>query len=149
MVSRADLSDDDWKILLDAPWVAGVLVISATGRFNGVRGEINAMVRTAKNSGVGNELIESLIEAMSDGSDDDDEEPTSVEEDLAALRSAARIVDATCEHDEATGFKQWIVAIARATAEARKVGGFLGIGGVRVSDQERLMLLQIESAIGL
>ena len=36
-----------------------------------------------------------------------------------------------------------------ATAEAAKEGGFLGIGGVLVSEAEKATLIEISSALGL
>jgi hypothetical protein len=44
--------------------------------------------------------------------------------------------------------KDWLYAVAERTAEAGKEGGFLGFGGVAVSDAERATLLEIHAALG-
>jgi hypothetical protein len=42
-----------------------------------------------------------------------------------------------------------LVGLAEATAEAGKEGGFLGIGAVRVSDQEKAALEQLKKTLEL
>ncbi|HEY7094786.1 MAG TPA: hypothetical protein VH393_16505 [Ktedonobacterales bacterium] len=49
---------------------------------------------------------------------------------------------------EADEFKQWLMTIANRTAEAGKEGGFLGIGGTRVSEKEKTELAALASALG-
>ena len=48
---------------------------------------------------------------------------------------------------ELEAFKATIRSIGKATAEAAKEGGFLGIGGTQVSDDEKDALAKIEAAI--
>jgi cytochrome c556 len=48
---------------------------------------------------------------------------------------------------ELDAFRATIRSIGKATAEASKEGGFLGIGGTLVSDEEKAALAQIERAI--
>ena len=48
---------------------------------------------------------------------------------------------------ELEAFKATIRSIGKATAEAAKEGGFLGIGGTQVSDDEKAALAKIEAAI--
>jgi hypothetical protein len=65
---------------------------------------------------------------------------------IAALREAAAIVDAKAP-DEAPAFKDWLKQIAQKTAEASTEGGFLGFGGVQVSEAEKATLAEIASAL--
>ena len=44
-------------------------------------------------------------------------------------------------------FKATIRSIGKATAEAAKEGGFLGMGGTLVSDDEKAALAKIEAAM--
>ncbi len=62
--------------------------------------------------------------------------------------AAANIVaqKSPAEVDE---FKQWLMTIANRTAEAAKEGGFLGIGGTKVSDKEKTELATLASALGV
>ena len=49
---------------------------------------------------------------------------------------------------EAGAFKDWLKQIAQKTAEASTEGGFLGFGGVQVSEAEKATLAEIASALG-
>ena len=50
---------------------------------------------------------------------------------------------------EADEYKQWLVSLARKAAEASKEGGFLGIGGTLVSDDETAAINTLASALGV
>ena len=63
------------------------------------------------------------------------------------LRSVAALVDAKAPN-EAPGFKAWLQDVAQKVAEAGKEGGFLGFGGVAVSDAERATLAEVFAALG-
>jgi hypothetical protein len=66
---------------------------------------------------------------------------------IEALRSAAAAVDQKAPAD-AAGYKAWLLQIANNVAAASKEGGFLGFGGVEVSDAEKATLTEIASALG-
>jgi hypothetical protein len=43
--------------------------------------------------------------------------------------------------------RTWLASISRGVAEASKEGGFLGFGGVQVSDAEKATLDQVATAL--
>jgi hypothetical protein len=49
---------------------------------------------------------------------------------------------------DSRAFKDWIGAISQSVAEASKENGFLGFGGVQVSDAEKATLADIAKALG-
>jgi hypothetical protein len=63
------------------------------------------------------------------------------------LRVVSALVDAKAPED-AAGFKAWLSQVAQKAAEAGNEGGFLGFGGVAVSDAERATLAEISTALG-
>ena len=67
---------------------------------------------------------------------------------IETLRQAGAVVDAKAPAD-APAFKAWLRQISQHVAEAATEGGFLGIGGVQVSDAEKATLAQISSALKL
>jgi hypothetical protein len=67
---------------------------------------------------------------------------------VARLGEAARIVAAKAPA-EADAFRAWISETAKSVAEASKEGGFLGFGGVKISETERMTLGDIDRALGL
>ena len=65
---------------------------------------------------------------------------------LAELRDTASILDAKAPED-AAAFKSWLQAVAQKAAEAGIEGGFLGFGGVAVSEAEKATLGEISTAL--
>ncbi len=50
---------------------------------------------------------------------------------------------------EAQAYKQMLLGVAQQAADASKEGGFLGFGGVRVSDKEKTFIAEVKAAAGL
>jgi hypothetical protein len=67
---------------------------------------------------------------------------------LAEIEQANAIL-AKADPGEAEAYKKWLITIAQRVAAAAKAGGFLGIGGVQVSDEEKVTLAKLSSALGL
>ena len=65
------------------------------------------------------------------------------------LGDTVAIVDEKASAAESTAYKQWLMSVAQAVAEAGKEGGFLGIGAERVSEQEEIVLENYRKTIGL
>ena len=68
---------------------------------------------------------------------------------LERVKSAVDLVAKKASPAEADAYRNMLVAIAQKAAEASKEGGFLGFGGVRVSDAERAFIAEVRSAAGL
>jgi hypothetical protein len=49
---------------------------------------------------------------------------------------------------EATEYKEWAMSVAENVAKAAKEGGFLGIGGERISSGEKEIFAKISQALG-
>jgi hypothetical protein len=64
------------------------------------------------------------------------------------LREASAILDAR-EPADAVAFKAWLFGVSQKVAEAATEGGFLGLGGIQVSDAERATLDEIAEALGI
>ena len=60
----------------------------------------------------------------------------------------SQILDNKATPDEALEYKEWAMSIAENVAKAAKEGGFLGIGGTRISDSEVQAFAQIADALG-
>jgi hypothetical protein len=67
---------------------------------------------------------------------------------IEELRAVSFLVDTKAPED-AAGFKAWLSQVAQKAAEAGNEGGFLGFGGVAVSDAERATLAEIATALGM
>lgn len=72
---------------------------------------------------------------------------THTEKAMAQLREVASLLDQKVSAEQARAVKQEFLKVGKATAEASG-GGFLGLGD-KVSPEERSMLSQIETVLGL
>ena len=68
---------------------------------------------------------------------------------LERVRSATALVAAKATPDEAEAYGQMLVRVAEQAANASKEGGFLGFGGVRVSDKEHAFITEVKTASGI
>ncbi len=68
---------------------------------------------------------------------------------LERVKSAVALVGSKASPAEAEAYKSMLVGIAQKAAEASKEGGFLGFGGVRVSDAEHAFINEVKQAAGL
>ena len=73
--------------------------------------------------------------------------PEIKERSMATLRDAAALIDAKAPQD-AAAFKAWLRQISENVANAASEGGFLGFGGVQVSEAEKATLAEISTALG-
>jgi hypothetical protein len=60
----------------------------------------------------------------------------------------ANLALAKATPEEVTEYKEFILTVAQRVAEAGKEGGFLGIGGTRVSPAETKAIQEIRDALG-
>jgi hypothetical protein len=70
-----------------------------------------------------------------------------VNRSLANLQEVSAILDAKAPND-AAAFKSWLRDISQKVAEAADEGGFMGIGGVAVSEAEKATVADIAKALG-
>jgi hypothetical protein len=68
---------------------------------------------------------------------------------LERVRQAVALVGQKASPAEADAYKAMIVNVAEKAAGASKEGGFLGFGGVRVSDKEQAFINEVKKAAGI
>lgn len=68
---------------------------------------------------------------------------------LERIRSATDLVTRKASAAEADAYRKMLVGVAEKTAAASKEGGFLGFGGVRVSDKEQAFIAEVKKAVGV
>ncbi|MGH8651907.1 MAG: hypothetical protein ACREYE_06850 [Gammaproteobacteria bacterium] len=68
---------------------------------------------------------------------------------LEDCRAAVDLIPSRSSSQEATEYKQWTVSVAEKVAMATTEGGFLGFGGDRLSANEKQLLGEIESTLGV
>jgi hypothetical protein len=68
---------------------------------------------------------------------------------LERVRTATALVAAKGAPDEADAYRRMLVSVAEQAANASTEGGFLGFGGVRVSDKEQAFIAEVKAAAGI
>ncbi len=151
MTKKADFNADEWSTIAEGPLLAGMRVVTAA-RGGTIRESI-AMGQTyakARQEEGGSELLDDLVSAPPTV------DPNRAREagDLARasserLREALGLLEQKASPDEADAYKRFVLAVAEAAARAHKEGGFMGVGGKQVSDEEEAALNEIAATLQL
>jgi hypothetical protein len=161
MATKADFTQEEWAQIRKSPIMASVAVVAASPSGPlGVIKEMLAMGRliaeTKLKSG-SNPLVDSLVADIASPDGMEQAKPDELKGMSAAqarrhavdaLKAVAALVDRKAPGD-AAGFKTWIQDVANRVANAAKEGGFLGIGGTRVSADEEAALRETAAALGV
>ena len=162
MPTKTDFTAEEWNVIRRAPFMASLVVVAASpsGPF-GVVKEMIAVGKTladVKLHGASSDLVKAVVADLETAEARQQSTPAELQGKapdqlrtaaLDACRQAAAMVERRAVPSEAQAFKQWLVSVAQKVAEAAKEGGFLGIGGTRVSEQETAALKDLTSALGV
>jgi hypothetical protein len=160
MTTKADYTTEEWDILLQAPPNAAMYVITADMSVMGALKEVKALSKALKKPSApaaAQGLVDALVADIQEKSKNKEsvetqevqESEEAREQNRQGLQQAAALLDAKCSPEEAAGFKQWLLDVAEAVAEADKEGSHFGFGGVRVTDKEKAAMAEIKSTLGL
>jgi hypothetical protein len=155
MTSKADFTDEEWTRLKRGPFVAGMAISLADpgGPIEAFK-ESKAMLETVVEAARGGDHGE-LATAVASEIVGHRENPLSGfrpkgalagEEILDELRAVNAIVTEKAP-DDAAAYREWLLAAARAAAEAAKEGGFMGFRAEVVSEGEQRMLDKLAEAL--
>ena len=162
MATKANFTAEEWGKLLSSPMIAGMAITAAdpsgvwgllkegmAGGWALVEARQNAQAnglvravaedfataegRAAARAALQTRFTEAKLDRLKDAA-------------LSELRAISGILD-TKSPDDATAFKAWLQQVAQKAAEAGTEGGFLGFGGVAVSDAEKATLVEISTAL--
>jgi hypothetical protein len=152
MTTKADFNAEEWTTLVEAPLLAGMRVVAAER--GGTLKESLAVGRTyaeARKRHGESPLLDAIVASPPAMDPARLREGGGNVEQLATTRlgEAAGLIDAKASADEAQAYKQFVLTVADAVANAHKEGGFAGIGGRPVSDDEQAALDSIRATLGL
>jgi hypothetical protein len=164
VTDKSNFTPDEWKLLLESVMAASIAITAAEP--NGLWGLLKESfaggteLAKAKMDPSADALVKAVVgdfgssEGRSitrDGLKDKlkGSKPTELKDRcVEILRQAGAVVDAKAPGD-AAAFKGWLRQISQHVAEAATEGGFLGFGGVAVSDAEKATLTEISGALKL
>jgi hypothetical protein len=143
MTTKAAFNAEDWSVVTAAPALTGLLIVSA-GRGGTIRESVAlsrayAAAREAQPGELVREVLESpAAVGPASGAPRRGEDLERLVFDR--LRAAIRILDLSATPEEVAEYKRFVYGVAEAVANAHKEGGFLGVGGTRVSEREQAVL---------
>jgi hypothetical protein len=156
MTSKADYTEDEWERLRRAPLVGGMAIsIADPGGPIELAKETIASMRTAVTPPGQEELLAAVAQDLMAVLQQKENPMTGFKVENAALagqqildelREVDRIVTEKATPEEVEAFREWMLAVAQAAADAAKEGGFLGFGAEQVSKGEQAMLEQLRAA---
>jgi len=151
MTRRADFNAEEWSTVVEAPLLAAMRMVGAA-RGGTIRESlaIGQAYGNARQEHGQSELLDDL--ASSPPSMD----PSRIQQagDISQvstdrLREAVQLLDDRASPDEANAYKRFVLTVAEAAANAHKEGGFMGVGGKRVSEGEQAALDEITATLQL
>ena len=160
MANKANFSSDEWKQLLEGVMMAGIAVSAAepSGLWGTLKESFSSAQALAAGKTGSSELVKALVADLEtsegrgiarEGLKEQLKGSTVPElrnKSVEALRQVAGLLETKAPQD-APAVKTWLLGISQSVAEASKEGGFLGFGGVQVSDAEKATLTDIKSAL--
>jgi hypothetical protein len=150
MTTKSEFNGEEWETIAAAPAIAGLIVASA--QRGGTIRESFAMAKTyaeARREHTTGELVGEIVGAAPHV----DTKEFSSKEDLRTrglgkISEAVELVRGKATMDELVDYREFVLSVAQHAAEADKSGGFLGIGGERVTGQEETAIGDITTALG-
>jgi hypothetical protein len=162
MADKSNFTAEEWKRLIEAPMLAAIAVTAAdpSGLWGTLKESIAAGGALAKVKT--DAAADPLIKAIAAEYETDEgrrvardglkarlgsgKPAEATSKAVAALGEVAPILE-TKAPENAAAVRSWLASISGAVSEASKEGGFLGFGGVQVSDAEKATLAQVASAL--
>jgi hypothetical protein len=157
MTTKSDFTEEEWIRVRRAPFVAGMAIsLADPGGPIELAKESTASLKSATNPPTREQLLADIaldIQGMTQQRQNplSDFKPTSAslagQQILDELRAVITIVSSKAAAEEVAAFKEWLLTIAQAAADAAKEGGFMGFGAIQVSEGEKAMLDQVRTAL--
>ena len=150
MTQKADFNAEEWDTVRKGPAAAAVMVIAADR--GGTIRESLAVGREYTQAA--QEAPESLIAEIASDPPKIEREELGTPQELPVrgpqvIGESVSLLEAKGTREEVAAFKRFCLDVAEHAAEATKSGGFLGIGGKRISESESAALDQIAGTLGI
>jgi len=160
MTIKTGFTDEEWTQLLQAPGAAGIYIMMSDPSF--VVGSMKEAFAVSssildKDKGNNSELLTALLADFKEKEmakqarlKFDKKDLNTVKQTASdALKQAARILDSKATPEESAEIKGWLSDLSVRAANAAKEGGFLGFGGTKVSENEKVALQEIADKLGV
>jgi hypothetical protein len=151
MTTKADFNAEEWATLVEGPLLAALRVVAAE-RGGTIRESlaIGRAYTEARQYHGDSPLLDEIVASPPSV----DAQQLRAASDLkshasAKLAEAVSIADSKASPEEAQAYKQFVLTVAEAAANANREGGFVGIGGKPVSANEQAVLDELRQTLAL
>jgi len=145
MAGKSNFTPEEWARVAASPIVAGMAITAAdpSGLWGLLKESMSGgwALLEAKQDAKANPLVKAVADDIADPATRD-----AVREAFQERFRNSQLGDAKGKAI-AAAFKSWLKSVAERAAEAGTEGGFLGFGGVAVSDAEKATLQEISAAL--
>jgi hypothetical protein len=144
MTGKSAFTDEEWQAVLEAPPLAGMLVLTAEhgGSFRESFALAKAYAEARQQHGQ-SELLDEIVSIKPQFERKRYDTPEKLHHDgLQRLRDAAAALESKATPEEVESYRGFVVGLARRVAEAHKEGG------QQVSPAEQSALDEIASTLG-
>lgn len=155
-------TNEEWKVLMDTPVRIGraMMAVSPSGAIgtsqeimalrkgtkDALQGSTNSTLKTLSQQLQSQEAMQVLWEDAGHAFQDRWDAATVRKTAISSCQQVVSLLRKGSPQD-AQAYKDFVYATARKVAEAAKEGGFMGIGGVAVSAEEKSLLDDISKAL--
>lgn len=150
MTEKAAFDAEEWERIVEGPALAGMIVI--TSQKGGTIRESMAVGKAyaeAREKPSGTPLLDEIVSSLPSIKPGEHGSAEQLHEQaLGKIREAVTTLSAKADPGEVAAYREFTLDLCQRVAEADKSGGFLGIGGERVSFNESQALEQIRAALG-
>lgn len=153
---RSRFTEEEWAKLSTAPMTIAALIMHAEP--GGVFGEMTSFLRYLREAREGTQpgtLCDAILAAQQTALEDPRSGVYALKvaqhstDPYAPVNEILDILSSKCELQESLAVRQMLLQVAQGVAEASKEGGFLGFGGVRVSEKEQAVLTRLRFLMSL
>ena len=144
MTGKADFTQDEWKLVLEAPPSAGLIVLTAQkgGTFRETIAIAKAYTEARQEHGE-SELLDEITAAKPERDHTHYRSPAELKEgSLQNVRDAVALVETKATPDEVGDYRRFILTLADKVANAHREHG------QSVSDAEQQAIAEITTALG-
>jgi hypothetical protein len=164
MTVKEAFSPEEWALLVELPREAAIAaaVADADDTLDATKAIVAAFKELVGGSyeHPDNDLIVEVLAELRTGDDGPEDQSQTIEIDKAArarrrtdvlahARQANDLLRAKGDPTAADEYRRWVLAIGREAVKAAESGGFLGLGGKRVSDDEASLMGELREALGV
>ena len=149
MTQKAEFNAEEWSLILEGAPTAAMIVIAA-GKGGTIRESmsIGKSYAAEQENPDSTELLDAIVHDRPQLDVNRYPDPSKLATDgLASIKSSIDTLEAKATAMEAEDYKRFVYAVALNAAEAHKEGGFLGIGGTRVSEHEAEALARLAETL--